>query len=228
MKAPVIILSLACAGLAFGLYQRNNGADHEAAAAETQFKTFSNQVAELSTKLALEQGTASHTQSNLQSLVTLRTGDLANTSNRLVQLNLLYRAAQTEARAAQSELQSLAARLAVMEAERDALHRNLAAIPALERKFVEAREKLSSTVTERNALLQETGRLEVDRVDLQRKIEDIGFLRVQLARAEENAAVLRRLAKSGPNAAVSSKARLELLEDGTVRPALPANSSDSK
>ena len=53
MKALVIILSLACAGLAFGLYQRNSSADRESTAAETQFKTFSNQVAELSTKVAM-------------------------------------------------------------------------------------------------------------------------------------------------------------------------------
>lgn len=228
MKAPVIILSVACAGLAFGLYQSNSGAGREAAAAETQFKTFSNQVAEVSTKLAMSQGEANHAQSNLQHLVNLRTGELANTSNRLVQLNLLYRAAQTDARAAQADGQSLAARLAVLEAERDGLQRGLAAIPALERKLAEAREKLASTTSERNALQQEAGKLEVDKADLQRKLEDIGFLRVQLTRAEENAAVQRRLAKAGHSASAASKARLELLDDGTVRPALSVTGGSPK
>lgn len=228
MKAPLILLSLVCAGLAFWLYQRSSSANREAAAAETQFKTYSNQVAELSTKLAMAQGDAGYAQSNLQYLVTLRTSELANTSNRLVQLNLLYRAAQTEALAAQSEAQSLAARLAVLEAERDGLQRGLAVVPVLERKLAEAREKLASTASERNALLQEAGRLEVDRADVQRKLEDVGFLRLQLTRAEQNAAVLRRLAKAGPSAAVDSKARLEWLDDGTVRPAIPANGVDTK
>ena len=220
MKAFVIILSVACAGLAFGLYQRNSSADREATAAETQFKTFSNQVAELSTKVAMGQGEASHVQSNLQYLVTLRAGELANSSNRLVQLNLLYRAAQTEARAAQSEAQSLAAKLAVVEVERDGLQRGRAAVPVLERMVTETHEKLASTVSERNALLQDLGKAEVDKANLQRKLEDIGFLRVQLTRMEENAALLRRLAKAGHSATADPKARLELLDDGTVRPAL--------
>jgi chromosome segregation ATPase len=228
MKAFVIILSVACAALAFGLYQRNSSANREAGAAETQFKTFSNQVAELSTKLAMSHGDAHHAQSNLQHLVAVRTGELANTSNRLVQLNLLYRAAQAEARAAQSEAQSLAGRLAVVEAERNGLQRGSAAIPVLERKVAEFREKLDTTTAERNALLAEIGKLEVDKADLLRKMEDIGFLRIQLTKAEENAAVLRRLAKAGHSAAADSKARLELLEDGTVRTALPATGTSPK
>lgn len=223
MKSLVIILSVACAGLAYGLYQRSSSAGREVAASETQLKAFTNQVDELKTKLMMTQGDASHVQSNFQYLVTLRTGDLANTSNRLVQLNLLYRAAQTEARAAQSEGQSLSGRLAVLEVERDGLQRNLAAIPILERKLAEAREKLATTAAERNTLMQEAGKLEVDKADLQRKLEDIGFLRVQLTRAEENAALQRRLAKAGYSASVASKARLELLDHGTVRPAIPAS-----
>lgn len=228
MKATVIILSVACAGLAYGLYQRNSSAGREAAASETQFKTYSNQVSELSIKLAMSQGDSNHAQSNLQHLVAVRTGELANTSNRLVQLNLLYRAAHTEARAAQSEGQSLAGRLAVLEVERDGLQRNLAAIPILERKLAEVREKLATTAAERNTLMQEAGKLEVDKADLQRKLEDIGFLRVQLTRAEENAALQRRLAKAGHSASVASKGRLELLDDGTVRPAIPATGGDPK
>lgn len=228
MKAFVIILSLVCAGLAYGLYQSSTSAGRQATEAEARLNTFTNKVSELETKVVFEKSNAGHAQSNLQYLVSVRTGELANTSNRLVQLNLLYRAAQTDARAAQSEAQSLAARLAVLEAERDGLQRNVAAIPVLERKVAEAREKLASTVSERNALLQEAGKLEVDKADLQRKLEDIGFLRVQLTKAEENAALQRRLAKAGHNAPVDTKGKLELLDDGTVRPAIPANIGDSK
>jgi len=223
MKAFVIILAVVCAVLIYALFQRNSSASRAAAAAETQFQNYSNQVAELSTKLALERGSGGQVQSNLQSLVDRRVGELINTSNRLVQLNLLYRAAQSDARAAQSEAQSLTAKLAVLEAERDGLQRNLTAVAVVERKLAEARDKLATTTSERNALLQEVGKLEVDRADLLRKLEDVGFLRVQLTKAEDNAVVLRRLAKAGNTASVSSKARLELLEDGTVRPAIPVN-----
>jgi chromosome segregation ATPase len=215
MKALLIILSLACAGLGYGLVQRNSSASRDAAATETRFNAFSNQVSELTTRLTMNQAEAAHTHSNLQHLVTLRLGELANASNRLVQLNLLYRAAQSETRAAQSEAQTFAARVAVLEAERDVLRRNAGSTAALEKKLVEAREKLAATSSERGSFQQEIGRLEVERADLARKLDDAAFLRLQLARVEEDAAVQRRTAKSG---AVDPKARLELLADGTVRP----------
>jgi len=228
MKALVIILSLACVGLAYGLYQSNSSAGREATAAETQLKAFTNQVDELKTKLMMTQGDAGHAQSNLQYLVTARTSELANTSNRLVQLNLLYRAVQTEAHGTRSEAQSIATRLVMLEAERDGFQRGLAVVPVLERKLAETNEKLAHAVSERNALLQELGKLEVDRADLQRKLEDIGFLRVQLTRAEENAAIQRRLAKAGHSAMADPKAKLEMLDDGTVRATLPTTVSNPR
>ena len=179
MKILVIILSLVCAGLAFGLYQRNSGADKQEEAATTQFQSLSNQLAELRTRLALEQGTASHSQSNMQSVVDRRTGEMLNASNRLVQLNLLYRTAQAECRNTQAELQSYAASLAVADADLADLQRRLAIIAPLESKLTEAKQKLSETSVERNSLLLEVRRLEVDRADLSRKLDDIGFLRIQ-------------------------------------------------
>jgi chromosome segregation ATPase len=228
MKALVIILSLVCAGMAYGLFQRNSSAGKRATETETLLTTLSNKVSELETKVIMTQAEAAHAQSNLQSLVTLRTSELANTSNRLVQLNLLYRAAQTDGRTAQSDAQSLAGKLAVLEAERDALQRNLTAVAAVEKKLADAQDKLSATTAERNSFRQDIGRLELEKAELLRKLEDVNFLRLQLTRAEEDAAELRRLAKAGPAAPVSSRTRLELLDDGTVRPALPANSSDPK
>jgi len=228
MKALLIILSLACVGLAYGLYQVNSSTGREAAAAETQLTAFTNQVDELKTRLLMKQGDANYAQSNLQYLVTVRTSELANTSNRLVQLNLLYRTTQKEGQAAQAESKSLTGRLAVLEAERDGLQRGLAAVPVLERKLSETQDKLASAVSERDAWREAFGKLEVDKADLQRKLDDVAFLRLQVARAEENAAVLRRMAKAGPGAAVDPKARLELLEDGTVRPALPTTVGDPK
>jgi len=228
MKAFVIILCVVCAGLAYGLFQRNSSADRQATDAETRLTTLSNKVSELETKVVMTQAEAAHATSNWQSLVTLRTSELANTSNRLVQLNLLYRVAQTEGCTAQTGSQSFAARLAVLEAERDGLQRNLIAVAAVEKKLTDARDKLAATTAERNAFRQDVGRLEVEKAELLRKLEDISFLRLQLTRAEDDAAVLRRSARAGPGAPVSSKARLELLDDGTVRPALPANGVDSR
>jgi chromosome segregation ATPase len=218
MKALVIILGLACVGLAYGLYHVNSSASKSAEAHDTQFQTFSNQLAEARTRLALEQGTSAHAQSNLQNVVDRRTGEVINTSNRLVQMNLLYRSAQADARSAQADVQLHVANLTVVEAERDELTRRLAQMGALEKKLSEAKEKLTDITGERNLLLQQLNRLEADRADLARKLEDVGFLRTQLARAEEDAALMRRMARAGHGAPVDRKARLEWQEDGTVRP----------
>jgi chromosome segregation ATPase len=228
MKALLIVLSLVCVGLGYGFVQRNRNASREAAAAEARFNAFSNQVSELSTKLTMNQAEAAHTQSNLQHLATLRLGELASTSNRLVQLNLLYRAAQSETRAAQSEVQAFAAKLAVLEAERDVLRRNAGSTAVLEKKLAEAREKLAALTSERNSCQQEIGRLEVERVDLLRKLDDAAFLRLQLARVEEDAAVQRRMARAGSAGTVDPKARLELLADGTVRPVRATGGADPR
>jgi chromosome segregation ATPase len=222
MKALLIILGLACLGLGYGLYQLNSSASKAAETHDTQFQAMSNQVAELRTRLALEQATGAQAQSNLQSVIDRRTGEVVNTSNRLVQLNLLYRTAQSEARSAQGDVQLGVANLTVVEAERDELTRRLAQMAALEKKLSETKDKLADVTGERNLLLQQINRLEMDRADLTRKLDDIGFLRTQLARAEEDAAVMRRMVKAGHGAPVDRKARLELQEDGTVRPVAPA------
>jgi hypothetical protein len=222
MKALLIILGLACLGLGYGLYQLKSSASKAAETHDTQFQAMSNQVAELRTRLALEQATGAQAQSNLQSVIDRRTGDVMNTSNRMVQLNLLYRSVQADARSAQADVQLHVANLTVVEAERDELTRRLAQMVALEKKVSEAKEKLADITGERNLLLQQINRLEMDRADLVRKLEDVGFLRTQLARAEEDAALLRRMAKAGRGAPVDRKARLELQEDGTVRPLVPA------
>lgn len=221
MKAVVIILGLACGGLAFGYYKRHTGATHDAEATLQQHQTLSNQVAELRTKLALEQGTAIQSQSNLNSLLDRRVAQLTATSNRLVQVGLLLTAAQTEKASAQTDLQSKAAQLAVVEAERDELKRQAAVIPALEKEIAMVKQKVTRTTGDLEFLFLENRRLQVEKNDLAGKLADVGFLRVQLARAEENAGLQRRLVKAGENAPVNKKAPLELRPDGTVRAVPP-------
>ena len=123
----------------------------------------------------------------------------------------------------QPELASKAARIAVLEGERDELVRRLAAIPGLEKQVADLKAKVSGVTTDRDFLFSEVRRLELEKADLDRKLDDANFLRVQLAKVEEDAELKRRLIKAGTSASVSSKARLELQADGTVRPLLPVD-----
>ena len=223
MKSVAIILGVLCAALAYGFYKRGASADVEAAAALKLLESQTNQIRQLETKLALEHGTSGQTISNLQYHLSRRDASLTYTSNRLVQANLLVSAAQAETRSMQPELSSKAAQVAVLEGERDELVRRLAAIPVLEKLVAELKTKLGGVTADRDFLSSEINRLGVEKADLERRLEDTSFLRTQLAKAEEDAALKRRLIKSGTSASVSSKARLELQADGTVRPLLPVD-----
>lgn len=221
MKALIVVLGLVCAALAYGLYQRNTDADADAAAALKLLESQTNQIRQLETKLALEQGTSSHSISNLQYHLSRRDASLAYTSNRLVQANLLVSTAQAETRGVQPELASKAAQIAVIAGERDALTRRLAVIPSLEKQFADLKIRFDGVSADHDFLDSEVRRLEFEKADLERKLADVGFLRTQLARAEQDAELRRRMVKAGAGASVSSKARLELQADGTVRPLLP-------
>ena len=217
MKVPIIILSLVSAGLAYGLYQRNSSASTEAEQSVKQFETMSNQVAEVRTKLALEQGTSIQSLSNVQYAVTRRTSDLLQLSNRLVQTTLLLKASQAEAREAHASLQSKAAQIAVLESQQADVQRQLQVVPDLRRQLAEAKEQSSPIAAERDSLAQENRRLSLELADNFRKLNDPAFLQLQLNRAEQDMETRLRLAKAGTSATVDKKARLELQPDGTVR-----------
>ena len=221
MKAVVIILGLACVALAFGYYNRNTTAAREVEEALKHHHSLSNQVMQLETKLALINGTSSQSLSNLQSTLDRRVTQLAATSNRLVQVGLLLTAAQAEKAAAQSELQGKAAQLAVAERERDEFRLQAATIPTLHNQLAEARQKATKATSDLEFLLSENRRLQVEKNEVTSKLNDVGFLRTQLSKAEDNTELERRLLKAGQNAPVDKKAQLELQPDGTVRAVPP-------
>ena len=217
MKVPVIILSLVSVGLAYGLYQRNSSAGTETEQAVKQFESMSNQVAEVRTKLALEQGTSIQSLSNAQNAVTRRTSDLLQLSNRLVQTTLLLKASQAEARDAHTSLQSKAAQIAVLESQQGDVQRQLQVIPDLRRQLAETKEQSSPIAAERDSLAHENRRLSLELADNFRKLNDPAFLKLQLDRAQQDMETRIRLAKAGSSVTVDKKSRLELQPDGTVR-----------
>jgi hypothetical protein len=222
MKAPIIILGLLVLGLGFGYYKRNSSAREEVAVAVKEHQSLSNQVAELRTRLALEQGTGAQSQSNLNSGLNRRTAELMVASNRLVQVNLLIKAAQSQGATAQTDLQSKAAKLALLENERDDLKRQLTVLPKFEKQISEAKQQLTKATSDREFLLGEVRRLQVEKSELMSKLDDVSFLRIQLTKAEQDAELQRSFIKAGRNAALDRKSRLELQQDGTVRPVAPA------
>ncbi|MEK7674990.1 MAG: hypothetical protein AAB676_04030 [Verrucomicrobiota bacterium] len=228
MKTAFIVLSLICIVLAVALYRRHSGALQAGEAAAKAQQSLSNEVAELRTKLALATSDSAVVQSNQQRVIERHLSELAATSNRFVQANLQLAAAQQEARAAQTELQTKMAAIALLEAQRDESGRRLEAASALQKELAETKQKLAQSLGESGTLEQALGRLRVEKADLESKIEDPVFLRLQAKKVADQAALRRRLASARRIDASDPRVRLELQQDGSVHPVIPGNSEDKK
>ncbi|HEY2952513.1 MAG TPA: hypothetical protein VGK40_08025 [Verrucomicrobiae bacterium] len=228
LRTVVIILGLACLGLGWGLYKRHSSAVDEAEAATKALATSSNQVNELRTKLALDHSDAFIAQTNLQFALERRCAELLVTSNRLVQTSLLVSHAQNEARAAQSDLQTKAAAIATLEAQRDELSRRLEAIPALQKELAVVNEKLQLALFGHDELAEIIGRVRIEKADLERKLDDPDFLRLQRKKADDAAEVRKHIGAGRPVNASDKRLRLVLQPDGTVRTVAPAATQAGK
>jgi hypothetical protein len=219
-KILAVVLALLCGGMGYGLYKRNASANAQAEADAKANGGLSNQVSELRTKLALELSNTMVAQSNHQVLSDRYKAALVNASNRIVQVSLLLSNAQHEASVAEAELPAKAAIIALLEAHRDELQRQVAALPVLEHGIVDLKDQLAQARFAYAALSETLGRARVEQATLERRLEDPGFLRTQAKRVEEAAEIRRRAAAQERIDPSDPRVRLELQPDGTVRPAI--------
>ena len=222
MKAVAIVALLVAAGLGVVLFKTRASTAKTEEAAAAQFQASSNQLAELRTKLALEQGTATQAASNLQHVIDRRTADMIGFSNRLVQANLLVSAARAENAAAQTELQAKSTRIGTLEAKQEELLRRGDAVAPLQTQMARLNERLQSVMRDREFLTAEVRRMELEKNETQAKLADPKFLRIQADKAEEEMELRRRAASARAGARADSRSRVELLPDGSVKLAPPA------
>jgi septal ring factor EnvC (AmiA/AmiB activator) len=103
-------------------------------------------------------------------------------------------------------------------------------IPSLESKLALARQQhavLQESLAEQK---REQQRIQLELSQLQNKLENVTFLRTQLARAEDEVELRRRVAGGRHPSASDRRVRLELQQDGTVRavPAAPTTTASSQ
>jgi len=178
--------------------------------------SLSNQVTELRTKLALEHSDLEFARSNHLASLQRRTAELMMTSNRLVQTTLLLDHARVETHIAQSEAITHAAALATAVAQRDEWERQASVVPAMRSEVADLRERLQHAQFIRASIEEALGQARTAKADLERKLEDPSFLRVQARHAEDAAEVRRRVAANERVRVTDSHARLSLQPDGTV------------
>jgi hypothetical protein len=227
-KILSIILIVLVLGLGFALFKRNGSAT---AQGEKDALTISNLTAsinELKTKVVLEQGNAGVSQSNHLAVLDRRTAELVMTSNRLVQTALLLSNAQHQAQSAQMDLQTKAAAHAALEAERDDLLLRLEPIPSLFKEISDLKQRQTQAMFERDQNAEALGRARLEKADLERKLEDPLFLRLQERRVLESAEMRQRAAAGQRIDASDPRVRLELQPDGTVRSTVTASAAPKK
>lgn len=222
MKVLAGFLALGLAATGFFFYKSKESAAQQAEADARTIGTLSNQVSEARTRLAMETGMHGISQSNLQYTLSRRAGELAHTSNRLVQTVLLLSNAQHEIHTAQAQLPANAAAIATLEAHRNQLLRDMEVIPTLQREVADLKRRNLDAQFIQAAAQESISCLRTEKANLERQLNDPAFLRLQATRAEDAAQVRQRTASRQSVRATDTRVRLELQPDGSVRPAAPA------
>lgn len=221
-KLLPIILVVAVLGLAFALYKRNASAGEQAETDAKAMLSLSNQLSEARSKLAAEQGGFTLSQNNQVAALTRRTAEFFNVSNLLVQARQRWEDKQQEANAAHAEVSSKAAAIALLDAQQDELQRRVAAIPGLQSELAEVKEKLNRMYSAQASIYDQLGRARLEASDLERKLADPLFLRLQERRLLETAEVRQKAAAKERIDTSDPRVSLELQPDGSVRPAYGA------
>jgi len=217
MKAVAIILGLLAVLFAYLFFGKTAAVTAAASQVATNQIVLTNALRKFETELMLTNQIASELRSNLQSLVDIRTAHLNVFSNRLVQANLLLQTAEEAQRKAQTELQVLAASNAVLVLRGEEADEASALATRLEAQLVSERRRGFTNAMARDSVAVQLQSLSLEYAELARRLDDVTFLRTQLEKAEE-AAALRKQAAVRPLKPTDRRLPIALQPDGTVRP----------
>lgn len=164
---------------------------------EEKISDYSNTVEVTRTKLDEQEKLAMYLQTNL----TLRTEELSGASNNLSKLNAdlarTQREMQAAAEAAKAEIERRDAQIAQLTTQTNVLTQQMddltASIGKLGKQIADTETKLAASEGDREFLLKELKRLQVEKAELERQFNDLSALRVQVAKLKEELSVARRL-----------------------------------
>lgn len=197
MKAAIVFLILASLGLGVGLMVRHKKAVEVKKQDEEKIATLSNRIEETRSKLDDQEKLAMYLQTNL----TLRTEELSGASNNLTKLNAdlarTQREMQAAAEAAKAEIERRDAQIAQLTTQTNMLTQQMddltASIGKLGKQIADTEIKLAASEGDREFLLKELKRLQVEKAELERQFNDLSSLRTQVAKLKEELSVARRL-----------------------------------
>ena len=194
MKSLVIILAIACVGLAAALALLRTKIQTQLITTQAELNIATNALTESHTKLSEEVKLNGFLQKNLEE----RSSELSASSNNLVQINERLAAVQTDLKTAQADAETKGARISALEAEKNEMNKKLGElagqINTLDDQITETKRKLVASEGDRAYLTKELARLQTDKAELIRQFNDLAVLRAQVALLKEEESVNRRLA----------------------------------
>jgi chromosome segregation ATPase len=225
MKSLVIILAIACIGLAGMLAFNRTKIQTQLITTQAELNIATNALTETRTKLTDQEKLTGFLQQNLDQ----RSSELTAASNGLTQANTRLESVQTELKSAQADAESKGVRISALEAEKNEMNKKLnelaGQINNLDDQITETKRKLAASEGDRAYLTKELARLQTDKAELVRQFNDLAVLRAQVALLKEEESVNRRIAwaAQGVYAAASRKGAEVLV----TRPALPVKHDPS-
>ena len=200
MKAVIVILVILSLALGVTLFVRHTQAlklKNEKEETVQELVTYSNRLEQTKTKL----DEMTQVNSALETNLIIRNQDLSATSNGLVktsaELAKTQKEAQAAAEAAKAELAKRDARITELEGQKNALDQQAndlkSAIGNLEKSIGDTEKKLAASEGDREFLLKELKRLQVEKAELERQFNDLALLRTQVAKLKDELSIARRL-----------------------------------
>ena len=197
MKAAIAFLLLVAVCLGVGLLVRHNSAVKEKQTDVQVISEFSNKVEVTKSKLDEQEKLAMYLQTNL----TLKGEELSGASNNLTKLNAELAKTRAEmqaaAEAARVEIERKDTQITQLTAQTNQLTMKMddltSSIDKLGKLIADTERKLTASEGDREFLLKELKRLQVEKADLERQFNDLAVLRTQVAKIREELTVARRL-----------------------------------
>lgn len=196
-KTVAIILLIVSLGLGGGLYYRHSTAVDEKDKNTATIQQLYYTNTELKRNLEEEKGV----NRELARQLDVQTEELKGFSNKLASATANLEKTQSDAKAAEeaskAEMLKRDAKIAELESERDAYSKKMAdltsSIGKLETQIADTQRRLEASEGDRDFLLTELKRLQVEKAELERQFNDLALLRQQVKNLREEMSITRRL-----------------------------------
>ncbi len=221
----IIILTLACVGLAIALVVDQSNATKDRKTAENTIMTQSNGWVEAEGRLEEERKLTSTLTNDLAA----RTRDLLTLTNQIIETSNTLAKTEDSLKAAQDEVAKRDSQIADLEAQNKQLDDRATdlsnSITNLQTQIDTTQKKLAASEGDKAFLEKELQRLVAEKAELERQFNDLKVLRTQVAKLKEELNISRRLAwiREGIFARGEQKGAQQLMQKST--PAFGPNSA---